>query len=72
MNLHRELTGRRDDDGAWCVGGSIRHAGVSQQAIEQSDQERCGLSRAGLCLSRDVAARERQRQRLRLDRACTA
>ena len=68
VDLHRELAGRRNDDGARRVGGSIRHAGMGQQAIEQSDEERRGLSRAGLRLSRHVAARERQGQGLCLDR----
>ena len=39
-----------------------------QQALIQRDQERRGLAGAGLRLARDVASRERDRQRLRLDR----
>ena len=47
---------------------SIGGTGVGQQAIKEGDEERRRLARAGLRLTRDVAAGERQGQGLRLNR----
>ena len=50
------------------VRGAVRRGGLRQQRLEQRDQERGGLAGAGLRLAGDVAAGQRERQRLRLDR----
>jgi hypothetical protein len=68
-DLHRELARRREDERADSRLAASRH-GVRQQALEQRDQECGGLARAGLCLSRDVLAGERDGQRARLDGGC--
>ena len=52
--------------GAFC--GRFGGAGIGQQTIEQGDEERGRLAGAGLRLARDIAAGERQRQGLRLNR----
>jgi hypothetical protein len=40
---------------------------LGQQAVEEGDQESRRLAGAGLCLTRDIAAGQRNRQRLRLN-----
>ena len=49
------------------MAGRFGDARVGQQAVEQGDEERCGLAGAGLRLTRHVAAGKRQRQGLRLN-----
>ena len=68
VDLHRELPGRRDDDGAGSVYRPIRRAGIGQQPVEERDQKRRGLPGAGLRLAGHVLALEGERQGLRLDR----
>ena len=69
VDLHRELARRRDDQAR----GSRSSArpgggGCVSSVLVQRDQERGGLAGAGLRLAGDVAAGERERQGLRLDR----
>ena len=47
--------------------GRLGAAGSRQQAVEQRDEKRRGLAGACLRLAGDVAAREGDRQRLRLN-----
>ena len=68
VDLHGEFARRRDHDGARRVDRSIGGSRIGEQAIEQCDEERCRLARAGLRLARHVAAGERQGQGLRLNR----
>ncbi len=71
MDLDGEFARGRDDDGARCVDRAVGRGGVGQQAIEQRDEKCRGLAGAGLRLARHVAAREGDRQRLRLNRRRT-
>jgi hypothetical protein len=68
VDLDRELAGRGDAQRAGLVGAPAGRRRVGHQALEQREQERGGLAGAGLGLARDVAAGQRDRQRLRLDR----
>ena len=67
MDLNREFARRRDDDGARRIDRAVGRGRVGQQAIEQRDEKGRGLAGAGLRLARHVAAREGDRQRLRLN-----
>ena len=68
VDLDRELARRRQDQRARRGRGAVGRRRVAQQVGEESDQERRGLSGAGLRLPGDVEAGERARQRLGLDR----
>ncbi len=69
VNLHRQFTGRRDDDGSRCGRRLVDGDGFGQQPVEEGDEECSRLAGAGLCLARDIAARECDRQGLRLNRS---
>ena len=71
VNLHREFSRRRDDDGARRVDGPIGRPRIRQQTVEEGDQKRRRLAGAGLRLTRHVVACERQGQGLRLNRGAT-
>ena len=68
MDLDGEFTRRRDDDGARRIDRAVGRARVGQQAIEQRDEKGRCFTGAGLRLARNVATREGDRQRLRLNR----
>jgi hypothetical protein len=65
--LHCELARRRENQGARIV-LLRRKGGTRIELVKERDQIRCGLARARLSLACDIAARERERQRLTLDR----
>jgi hypothetical protein len=66
VDLHRQLARGREDHAA--ARTRPRRAAWRSRRLERGDQECGGLAGAGLRLAGDVAARQRQRQRLRLDR----
>jgi len=65
-DLHGELARGREDQcpDAGCTASAGRRIG--QQSLEQRDQERGGLAGAGLRLSCNILARQRNRQSTRL------
>ena len=63
-DLHRQLAGRDDDEGARAVGAGR----ADRDALEDRQGEGRGLAGAGRRLGEDVAAVEQQRDRLALDR----
>src|SRR5690606_1670459 len=67
VNLHGELAGRSEDQRAR-PGLTVVERLVCEKVLIQSDQVGRRLSGSGLRLAGDVAARERNRQRLALDR----
>src|SRR5437667_76799 len=68
MDLHRELAGRRHDQGADRGRAAARCRGTREQRLIQRHEERGRLAGSGLSLAGNIAARERDRQRLSLDR----
>src|SRR5690606_2885631 len=67
VNLHGELAGRRKDQSAR-PGLALVERLVGEKVLKQGDQVSRRFSGSGLRLARDVAAGERNRQRLALDR----
>ena len=67
VDLHRELAGRGEHDGAWMPVAGLRRARLAKQHVHDPDQKCGGLAGAGLGLPFDVAAREHRGQRLRLN-----
>ena len=63
-DLHGELAGRDDDEGAGAVGSGR----ADRDALEDRQREGRGLAGAGRRLGEDVAAAEQQRDGLALDR----
>ena len=68
VDLHRELARRRDDQRADRGAVAVGRRRLGQQRLIQRHQKGGGLAGAGLRLPGDVAALQRDRQRLRLDR----
>jgi hypothetical protein len=69
LDLHRQLAGRRHDERADRGPTACRRRATREQPLIEGHEERGGLPRSGLCLPGDVAAGERARQRLSLDRS---
>ena len=68
VDLHRELAGRDEDQGADRVAGRReRGVGVRPEAVEDRQREGGGLAGAGLGGGEDVAAGEDEGDGLRLD-----
>ena len=65
-NLHCEFARRGEHQGPRLP--LTRRGRRGQQSLESRDQERGRLAGTGLCLSRDVAGFEGDRQAVRLDR----
>jgi hypothetical protein len=68
VNLNRQLSRRRQDHCADRGRRPARRRRMPQQRLIERDQKCGGLARAGLRLTGNVAALERDRQRLRLYR----
>jgi hypothetical protein len=67
-DLGRELARRREDQHA--AGGRTRHSVGSRQTVDRREHERRRLAGAGLRDSEQVAATQKLRDGLSLDRSC--
>jgi hypothetical protein len=68
VNLHRQLPGRRQNQGARLIQSAPRGRRMGEQTVHQRQQEGRRLTSSGLCLSGHIMACQRKRQSCGLNR----